>query len=334
MTNVYGAVLCAGFGTRLKPLTEVVPKPLLPFLNTPIITFSLNQLAQAGVREVGLNMHHLADSIPPVVDRLAPAFGLKPTYVQEWEILGTAGGIRGIWDGLGNPDGVLIVVNGDSVMDLDLSDLVQRHVASGNEVSLVVRPKAPDQPGKVFLGDNGSLDKIRHHKRPGTGTGEEHDFCGVHLINTGLLERLSLEPGDIITELYGPMVEAGEAVGALVIDGFWAALDNPKLMLDTTQAVLSDPTLFALAPLPPPLAEALFVLRQDEIHDKAQLAGPVFTGLNVSIAEGAKIGPNVCLDGVEIAPGAEIRNAILYGMGRVEGEWVDCIAIAGKVANY
>src|SRR5690554_974892 len=94
--DVIGGVLCAGLGTRLRPLTDVLPKPLIPFLNTPLVAYALNHLAAAGITRVGLNLHHLPDTIPFLVDRLALQFGQVPTYVREWEILGTAGGVRGI----------------------------------------------------------------------------------------------------------------------------------------------------------------------------------------------------------------------------------------------
>ena len=91
---VYGAVLCAGYGTRMAPITDILPKPLIPFLNTPTITYSINHLARAGVTRVCCNLHHLADSIPPVVDRLGAAMGVEMVYAREWEILGTAGGVE------------------------------------------------------------------------------------------------------------------------------------------------------------------------------------------------------------------------------------------------
>lgn len=332
-STTYGAVLCAGFGSRLRPLTEAIPKPLLPFLNTPIVTYALSHLAQAGIGRAALNLHHLADAIPPVVDRLAPAFGLKPVYAREWELLGTAGGIRGLWKALGEPQGTLVVLNGDSVMDLELTTHLDRHRASGDAVTLVVRPKADDQPGRVWL-DGERMVGIRDYRHPEARADlVEHDFTGVHIIETSALADVPLAFGDIIDVSYGPMLEAGGAIGASLHEGFWAALDNPALFLETTRRVLEDPAIFSQSPLPEPIAQGLYVFRQQGISDRAQFRGPVFTGMNVEIGAGARIGPGVVLDGVEVAPNAVVENAVIYGMGRIEGEWRDCIAVAGRVAQ-
>ena len=118
--TILGGILCAGYGTRLSPLTDTIPKPLLPFLNTPIVAYAMERLASAGVDRFAVNLHHLADSIPPVVDKLAGQFQMKPVYAREWEILGSGGGLRGLWSALGEPsECTLVVLNGDSVMDAE-----------------------------------------------------------------------------------------------------------------------------------------------------------------------------------------------------------------------
>jgi mannose-1-phosphate guanylyltransferase len=330
---VLPAILCAGYGSRLAPLTDAVPKPLLPFLNTPIVTYALGLVSQLGAQRVGVNLHHLADAIPPVVDRLAQIFGMKPVYAREWEILGSGGGVRGLWKALGEEDGTMVVLNGDSVMDIDLADLLRRHRESGRLVTMVCRRKADDQPGRVFVGADGELVGVRDYRRPGASVAAEYDFTGVHFLEPAALERLPLDPCDIIDTLYGPMLQADEAIGLEEVDGFWAALDNPKLFLDTQREVLSNPGLFQNAPLPEPLSPGHYVYAPDEVDDKAQVAGPIFLGMNAKVESGARIGPNVVADGVEIAGDAVVSNAVLFGQGRVEGEWRDCIAIANKVAQ-
>lgn len=336
MSDVYGGVLCAGFGTRMAPITEVLPKPLIPFLNTPLITYALNHLARAGVTRVGCNLHHLADAIPPVVDRIAAAFGVAPVYAREWEILGTSGGIRGIWSALDEPEGILVVLNGDSVMNLDLAEHIERHRASGARVTLVVREKDDRQPGRVWCDAAGvlrGLRDFRHAASPPDSALTEFDFTGVHIIDSSLLAEIPLEAGDIITNVYGPMLERGEAIHASVMDGFWAALDNPTLYLDTQRRCLEEPGLFEQAPLPEAMAEGLFIYRPGTIDDTVRMAQPVLVGMNTSLAAGVEVGPNVAADGVELLPGAKVSNAALFGMGRIEGEWRDCVCVAGKIAS-
>jgi mannose-1-phosphate guanylyltransferase len=336
MSEIAGGILCAGFGTRLRPLTEAIPKPLLPFLNTPIVTYAMERLKSLEVQDFAVNLHHLADAIPPVVDTLSEQFGMEPVYSREWEILGSGGGLRGLWRALGEQDQTLVVLNGDSVMDVNLGPAVIRHERSSRAITLIARPRDDGQPGRVWLDPEGKLQGIRDYRRPGAPPDEElveHDFTGVHIVEGPALDPVPLENCDIIDTLYGPMLEADDAIGVDVCEGFWAALDNPSLYLETTRRVLEDPSLFSLAPFPQANAEGLWFFNEDGIDDKAEFAAPVFCGAHVKIEPGARIGPNVVLDGTEVKSGARVENAVLYGMGTIEGEWRDCVAVAGKVAS-
>lgn len=334
---VFGAVLCAGYGSRLRPLTDVLPKPLMPFLNTPLIAYALNHLVQAGAERVGINLHHLPDAIPPVVDRLCEQFGLLPVYVHEWEILGTAGGVRGIWKALGEPDGTLVVLNGDCVMNLDIQAHIKAHRESGAEATIVVRPRASDQPGRVWLDGDQNLQGLRDMRHPDAPANDlltEYDFTGVHILEPSLLKEIPLEEGCMVGDVYGPMLESGRRIGVSITDGFWAALDTPELFMQTTKRVLLSPGIFDQAPLPEPMIDGLFVFHKDGIDGKTKFASPVLTGLHVETAANAELGPFAIVDGVQIASGASVRNAIIYGMGHIEGEWHDCMAVAGKVATF
>lgn len=329
-----GAVLCAGFGTRLRPLTETIPKPLLPFLNTPIVTYALAHLAQAGIERVALNLYHLADTVPPVTDRLAGELGLELAYAREWEILGTAGGVRGMWQALGEPDKTLVVLNGDSVLNLDLAAHLAAHRASGRRATLVVRPKADDQPGGVWLDSAGRFCGLRDIRRPDAASELiEYDFTGVHFIEPELLAEIPLEEGCMVGDVYGPMLQRGEEINASEMEGFWAALDTPELFMQTTRRVLAEPGLFEQAPLPESVKDGRFIYQPAQVDPDAEIIGPALLGLYTEVEAGAKVGPNAVIDGSEIAPGASVDNAIVYGMGRVEGEWRDCIAVAGQVVQ-
>ncbi len=331
-----GGVLCAGFGTRLAPITDVIPKPLIPFLNTPLLAYALDHLSTAGVTRVGMNLHHLPDSIVPVADRICKTMNLDPVYTREWEILGTAGGARGIWNGLGEPETTLIVLNGDSVMNIDLLEHLEAHRKSGARATLVVRPKADDQPGKVWVDEQeGTLMGLRDFRHPEAPENlTEYDFTGVHFIEAELLREIPLEKGCLVGDVYGPLLEEGEALNISVNDDFWAALDNPSLFFETTRRVLDDPTLFKQVPIPEALGEGLYVFAQDGIDDKTELSGPILTGAHVQAEAGVRIGPYAVVDGVHAMEGTSIREAVVYGMGTLEGDWHRCLAVAGKVANF
>ncbi len=332
--EVSGAILCAGFGTRMRPLTDAIPKPLLPFLNTPIVTYALEHLAAAGIRRVGMNLHHLADAVPPVADRLCRKFGVEPVYSREWEILGTAGGIRGIWHALGEPDAPLVVTNGDSVMNIDLREHLERHRHSQAGVTLVVRPKADQQPGGIWVDEQRRLRGIREYRAPEVDEEElrEFEFTGVHLLDPPVLSEMSMEPGDVVDEVYGPMIEEGAPIDVSIHEGFWAALDNPRLLLETSRRVLEQPDLFDQAPLDEQ-DSGVFAADREGLAEGLELEAPVFVGPNVEAEPGAKLGPNAVVDGLELEDGQHIEDAIVYGVGAVTRDFVDCVAVADRVAN-
>lgn len=332
-----GGVLCAGFGTRMEPLTETVPKPLLPFLNTPILTYALDHLAAAGVGRVGMNLHHLPEAIPPVADQLCQQFGLESCYAREWDILGTAGGIRGIWRALGEPDAPLVVTNGDSVMNVDLEEHVEAHREAGAGVSLVVRPRSDDQPGKVWLDEEtGALHRIRDFEAPEDRSDEqleEYDFTGVHILEPSVLSDVPLERGDIIDEVYGPMLEQGASIQASVQSDFWAALDNPDLLMATTRQVLDHPDQFDQAPLDGEVEEDVYAADPEVLEGEVDVEPPVFLGENVEIGDGASVGPYAVLDGVSIGEDVEVEDAILYGVGELERARRSCVGVADRLAQ-
>lgn len=332
--KIGGAILCAGYGSRMAPLTDALPKPLLPFLNVPTITYGMAQLMRAGIEKVAFNTHHLADTIPPVVKRLAATFNIHPIFVHEWEILGSGGGIKGVVDSLGEDFDHVVVMNGDTVLEIDLGEHIDAHISSGADVSLVVRPKVVSQPGRVFLDAQGSITRIRDYKHGSYDASHvEHDFLGIHIIKRGVMDEIALEKCDIIDALYSKLVEgqgAGKKIRASIHDGYFVALDTPELMVNESINAMNNPELFGDAPFPEPLRPGLYVYRPGTIAGAATVTPPVFIGANVTIGAQAHIGPNVVLDGVEISPGTRVENAVIYGAGKIEGEWKSCVSIAGK----
>ncbi len=332
--KIGGAILCAGYGSRMAPLTDALPKPLLPFLNVPTITYAMAQFMRAGIDKVAFNTHHLADAIPPVVGKLAKTFNIHPIIVHEWELLGSGGGIKGVVDSLGNEYDHVVVMNGDTVLEIDLSEHIQAHIESGADLSLVVRPKVPTQPGRVFLDDEGNITRIRDYKNAAYDSSHvEHDFLGIHIIKRGTMDEIPLEKCDIIDALYSKLVEGngeGKKIRASLHEGYFVALDTPELLVQESINAMNNPESFADAPFPDPLRPGLYVYRPGTIAGAATVTPPVFIGANVTIGAGAHISPNVVLDGVDISDGTRVENAVIYGAGRIEGEWKDCVSIAGK----
>jgi mannose-1-phosphate guanylyltransferase len=226
--------LAAGFGQRMRPLSSLLPKPVMPVLNRPLIRWTLEYLARHGVREVIVNLHHLPDVIERIVGR-GSRFGLRVLYSREDVILGTGGGLKKARDLLG--DETVLVVNGDVVFDFDLKSLVRRHRASGARATLALRPNPnPRRYSPIVVGRDGFVRTIAG--RPRRAHGAPLLFTGVHVIEPALLERLPRGRSDIVRDLYLPLLAFGEPLYGARVRGQWYDFGGPKTYLHSQLRML------------------------------------------------------------------------------------------------
>jgi len=143
-------VLCAGLAMRMRPMTEYVPKCMLPIGGKPLLHHTLECLAEAGVTEVAINLHHLPECVVHDIKR-GWQFGLRVTYSFERELLGTAGAIKRLAWWL--DDEPFFVVYGDEWTTLDFADLWQQHRQHADPMATIVTHYAPDISGRNFVSD-------------------------------------------------------------------------------------------------------------------------------------------------------------------------------------
>jgi mannose-1-phosphate guanylyltransferase len=228
-------VLAAGYGLRMRPLTRLVAKPALPVLNRPLLHWTLERLARAGVREVVVNTHHLPETVEAAA-RKARGVGLKlKTVREEPEILGTGGGPRAVREWLGA--GPVLLVNGDVLFAMDLRALVARHRARGARATLALRPNPGGYSAVVSEPRTGRILSIAGKPRPAEGTVSM--FASVHVLDPSLLERLPDGPSDSVLDLYVPMLGLGEPVHGRRIEGAWYDFGRPSLYRDAQLRLLS-----------------------------------------------------------------------------------------------
>jgi mannose-1-phosphate guanylyltransferase len=210
-------ILGAGLGTRLRPLTENTPKPLLPIGGRPIITYAMEHLKAVGVQRFIINTHHCAD-------KYAEAFpdnswrGIPITFRHEPILLDTAGGIKNIEDLIAEDDRI-IVYNGDIISDMPLAPLVEKHFSSPSEVTLALRSQGPLL--NVNIDENGFVNDMRHIlKNPG---GRSCLFTGIYIVEKSFLRRLTAgKIESIVLPLVTMIKENPHSVGGAVIDdGYW-----------------------------------------------------------------------------------------------------------------
>ncbi|HEX8897718.1 MAG TPA: sugar phosphate nucleotidyltransferase, partial [Chthoniobacterales bacterium] len=173
-------VLAAGLGMRLRPLTEDLPKPLIPVFQKPVITFVLDHLISAGVKSFVLNTHHRPEALREFFSG-GNYRGHPVQLVHEPEILGTGGGIKNVESFL--RDEMFITYSGDVLTDIDLQSLVDEHFRAANDVTIAVRKT---HLGKdVALEGNRVIDMTNRYGHPG-----QYDFAGVCVWTRAVFDRI------------------------------------------------------------------------------------------------------------------------------------------------
>jgi mannose-1-phosphate guanylyltransferase len=294
-------VLGAGLGTRLRPLTDQLPKPLIPFFHRPLITRAFDHLRGAGIQEFIVNTHHLperyAEAFPQAEYRGAPI-----TFRHEPVLLETAGGIANIADLVG--DAPFIVYNGDILTDLPLAPLLEAHARSQNLVTLVLRSHGASRH-IAFDAASGRVTDIRG--KLGTGNSGTHQFTGIYAVSPQFLRHLT--PGKIesvILPWLEVMRQSGRIGGVVVDEGQWWDLGDRGSYLDAHKA---------------------FAGRgEDAVSAEAKVdPGAKLQGLNV-ISAGARVDAGAILqdcilwEGARVAEGARLKRCIVRRGMIAEGE--------------
>jgi NDP-sugar pyrophosphorylase family protein len=289
-------VLAAGFGTRLRPLTQSTPKPLLPVANRPIIEHTFAMLAGGGVEEVMVNTHHLPEVLEDGV-READRAGMKVHLSREKKILGTAGGPKKAASFL--EGGSFILCNGDFLIDIDLGEVLAFHRSRGAAATMVLRD---DPAGKIFVDGE---KRIRRFLEPaGTGGREFRPmgFTGIHILEPAVF---SLIPKNTFWEInlqaYPEMKKRGWPLFGYIHDGYWREAGSPADYIRANSEVISG-------------RAGRLTAGPGELNPGGaqNLMPPVLAAASAAIARDAAVGPNVVLGPqCVVDAGAALRNAVV-----------------------
>ena len=225
-------VLAAGRGTRLAPLTDTVPKPMVPVAGRPFLEHVLAFLRRGGIREVVLNLHHLGEVIERHVGD-GRRFGLTVRYSREDPILDTGGGIKHAEPLLGGEP--FLVVNGDSLLDVPLADLFAFHRARGGMVTMALRAD-PDAArfGAVEIDPD---DRVRRivGQPPSAPTAVLRPFMfpGLHVLEPTVFAHMGDATVFSITrDTYPRILAAGGAIYGFVTGARWINIDTPHALAE------------------------------------------------------------------------------------------------------
>ena len=310
-------VLAAGLGTRLRPYTDVLPKPLFTILGVPLIEWVLSGLSRAGVTDAVVNLHHLPEAIPAALGD--SACGVRLSWSKEPLVLGTGGGLSAVRDFFAGED-AFFLHNGDVFTDWDLGGLVARHRQSGATATLALADP-PDMPlARLVEVDDGRVVGIRD--RPETRGGPKFVFSGVSVLSGAVLDTLPRDGVSCLVEQgLIPLLASGRHIAGIPMGGEFCDIGTPDRFLDLNRSLIPDAGRRLAAAgfeVPRELEPGVWVHESAVVSRAATLVAPVLIGPNASVGDRAGVGPGavVCAR-ARVAGLARVSEAVVFPGGEV-----------------
>lgn len=325
-------ILAAGFGTRLRPLTEERPKPLVEVLGAPLVSFALETARRAGAKRIALNTHHLHPALQEALGERF--FDIPLTFSYEPTILGTGGGIRQMAERLGGIDETFLVLNADALIDLDVRALIAAHKQRAALATLALRA-APDAARYGLIGTD-EEERVRTFAGRTRSSGpvvKERMFCGVHVLEPEVLERLPLGEESCIARVgYPPLIDEGAPVLSFDVDGYFCDVGTPeRLLLSNLELLAGKARFFHFDPFARFSREGeRYLAKGALVHGRAELYEPVLIDDGAVVEADARIGPYAVVGkGAHVEEGAFVERAVLQSGARlVRNERLSCAVLS------
>ena len=322
-------ILAAGKGTRVRPITYTIPKPLIPILEKPVMEFLLELLRQHGFDQIMVNVSHLANEIENYF-RDGQKFGVQIAYSFEGRIvdgvlvgeaIGSAGGMRRIQDFSPFFDDTFVVLCGDALIDLDLSAAVKWHKSKGSIATVIMKsvPREEVSSYGIVVTDESGRVKAFQEKPKVEEALSTNISTGIYIFEPEVLKYIpSGQTFDIGSELFPKLVQMGAPFYGLVMDFEWVDIGKVPDYWHAIRSVLSGEIKNVKVPgheVRPGIYTGLNVAIN---WDKVDIKGPVYIGGMTRIEDGAKIvGPSMIGHNCCICGGATVDNSVIFEYSRL-----------------
>ncbi|OUC14981.1 MAG: mannose-1-phosphate guanyltransferase [Alkalinema sp. CACIAM 70d] len=322
-------ILAAGKGTRVRPITYTVPKPMIPILQKPVMEFLLELLKQHGFNQIMVNVSHLAKEIEGYF-RDGQRFGVEIGYSFEGRIIdgelvgeavGSAGGMKRIQDFHPFFDDTFVVLCGDALIDLDLTKAVQWHREKGSIATIIMKTVPREEVssyGVVVTDETGRIKAFQ--EKPSVEEALSTDInTGIYIFEPEILDYIpSGEEYDIGGQLFPKLVEMGAPFYGLPMDFEWVDIGKVPDYWHAVRAVLNGEVKNVEIPgreVRPGVYAGLNVAVN---WDKVNIQGPVYIGAMTCIEDGATIiGPAMIGPNCWVCSGATVDNSVIFDYSRL-----------------
>jgi NDP-sugar pyrophosphorylase family protein len=310
-------ILAAGFGTRLKPLTIGLPKPMFPLLNRPLLEHTLNFLSSQGIQDIIVNVHHLPKKIIEYFGD-GSDFGVRLQFSMEKEILGTAGGLKKAQSFLEKE--TFLVLNSDVLADINFDSLLTFHKEKNSCLTLVVRQDdVPEKYSPIHLADDCRISRFVNAsiKHPCTNT-QRVMFTGIQIMEPEIFSHIPANKFCGTTEdIFPTMIEEGLPVYGHLHEKYWIDMGTRETYIQAQADALEG---------------RLALKTSSSRNPKGPLVlPPVHIGKDCEIANDAQVGPHAVLgNGCRLHSGAVVENSILWEGATIGSDATIQSSIIGK----
>ena len=337
-----GMILAAGKGTRVKPITHIIPKPMIPILGKPVMESMIQLFAQHGIDKIVVNTSHLAEVIENYFGD-GHHFKVQLSYSYEGEMvdgkfvskaLGSAGGMRKIQDFSGFFDETFVVVCGDAWIDLDLTEAVRRHKEKGGIATIITRQVANDEVSKYGVVVTDTYGKVTSfQEKPAIEDALSNEInTGIYIFEPAIFDHIPSEQEyDIGSELFPDLVSKHIDFYATSMDFQWLDVGNISDIWGVTSEILHGkvpgypipgeqvkPGIWvginsvfddSVCHITPPV----IISSGCEIQPGVKIEGPAVIGANCKIETGAEIKQSLISDYIHVAGAAYVDNKTVFG---------------------
>lgn len=320
-------IMAAGLGTRLRPLTDHLPKPVAPVGNRPCAEHLLRRIAAAGCSGAIMNLHYRPEEITSTLGD-GSAYGVPLAYSLEPELLGTAGGTRNCRDFLTEEDTAFLVTSGDGLHTIDLAALAEAHRASGALATITVK-RVDDITGfgVVVTGEDGRVRSFQEKPAPADALSDLVNV-GVYCFDAAIFDEIpATGASDFGSEILPRLVAEGADVRAWTTDAYWSDIGSLDELVAANLAIASGAVDVEF--------EGDLIMDADcglaNVSPDSVITGPVLVGPDAEIHSGATItGPTVIGPRAVVDTGAVIDQALVLPEAVLDAD-SDTTGILGDV---
>ncbi len=308
--DIKAVMMAGGFGTRIQPLTNSIPKPMLPIVNLPMMEHTLNRLIDVGIKEVVILLYFKPDVIKNYFGD-GSKWGITIHYVLPDDDYGTAGAV-----GFGREylDTTFVIVSGDLVTDFEFEPIFDYHRAKNSKLTITLTSvENPLQFGVVIANEDGKIEKFL--EKPSWGEVFSDTInTGIYVIEPEILDYIPVnENFDFAKDLFPLLMKEGIELMGYNASGYWRDVGNPDSYREVFDDILNERLNFKIPGDVIEYPDGKLYLTGDSTIDKSvEILGNVVVGNNVKIAKGSKLNNCSIGDNVTIGEESKIRNSVLW----------------------